>query len=49
MLAGCDIEARFIAASCTHSGSTNDIIAWQDSKIHEMLEINKMLPDKFFL
>ena len=48
VLAGCDIQARFIAASCDHSGSTNDIIAWQDSKLFERLEIEKQLPSKYF-
>lgn len=48
VLAGCDVQARFIAASATHSGSTNDIIAWQDTKLYEALEIDKLLPPKYF-
>jgi hypothetical protein len=27
VLAGCDVDAKFVCASCTHSGSTNNIIA----------------------
>ncbi len=48
VLPGCDIQARFIAASCDHSGSTNDIIAWQDTKLHKLLEVDKLLPSKYF-
>jgi hypothetical protein len=49
VMAGCDIQARFIAVSCRHSGSTNDIIAWQDTNIYEMLEVERQLPEKYFL
>ncbi len=28
VLTGCDVDARFVCASCNHSGSTNNIIAW---------------------
>jgi hypothetical protein len=48
VLAGVDVNARFICASCDHSGSTNDIIAWQDSNLFQMLEIEKLLPEKYF-
>jgi hypothetical protein len=48
VLAGCDINARFISASCNHSGSTNDIIAWQDTLLFQMLEVEKQLPSMYF-
>jgi len=48
VLAGCDIKAHFVCASCDHSGSTNDIIAWQDSHLYQMLEMDKLLPTKYF-
>jgi hypothetical protein len=48
VLAGCDIDARFICASCNHSGSTNDIIAWGDSNLYQMLEVEKKLPEQYF-
>jgi hypothetical protein len=48
VLAGCDVKARFVCASCNHSGSTNDIIAWQDSNLYRMLEVDKMLPEKYY-
>jgi hypothetical protein len=48
VLAGVDANARFICASCGHSGSPNDIIAWKDSNLFEMLEIEKLLPEKYF-
>ena len=48
VLAGCDVNARFICASCRHSGSTNDIIAWQDSNLFQMLELDRSLPEKYF-
>jgi hypothetical protein len=49
VMAGCDILAQFIAVSCTHSGSTNDIIARQDTNIYQMLEIELQLPEKYFV
>jgi hypothetical protein len=48
VLAGCDINCHFIVASCNHSGSTNDIIAWQHMDLFEAVEIDKKLPLKFF-
>jgi hypothetical protein len=48
VLAGCDVKCRFIVASCNHSGSTNDIIAWQHMDLYEAVEIDGMLPSKFF-
>jgi len=29
VIAGCDVKCHFNVASCKHSGSTNDMIAWQ--------------------
>jgi hypothetical protein len=49
VLAGCDVQAKFICASCTHSGSTNDIIAWQDTELFEAIEVLKQLPAKYFI
>jgi hypothetical protein len=48
VLAGCNINAQFIAASCDHSGSTNNIIAWQDTKLYKLLEVDRALPSKYF-
>jgi hypothetical protein len=48
VLAGCDVKARFVSASCNHSGSTNDIIAWNDSKLFTALEVEKRLPSQYF-
>ena len=48
VLAGCDVKARFLSASCNHSGSTNDIIAWQDCNLYNLLEVEKVLPEKYF-
>jgi hypothetical protein len=48
VLARCDVQARFICHSCNHSRSTNDIIAWGDSKLYKMLEVDKNLPEQFF-
>jgi hypothetical protein len=47
-LAGCDVQARFISASCDHSGLTNDVIAWQDKKLHKLLEVYKLIPSTYF-
>lgn len=49
VLAGCDVNGRIICASCDHSGSTNDIIAFQDSNLFDALEIQKLLPEKYFI
>ncbi len=37
-----------ICASCDHSGSTNDVIAWQDSLLFQMVEVEKLLLSKYF-
>ncbi len=47
-LAGSNANARFIAVSCDHSISTNNIIAWQATRLFKMLEIDQLLPDKYF-
>jgi hypothetical protein len=49
VLAGCDIDGRFISATASHSGSNNDIIAWQDSQLRYFLEDEQGLPSKYFL
>jgi len=41
-------QPRFVCATCTHSGSTNDFIAWQDCDLFELLEVEKQLLDKYF-
>jgi hypothetical protein len=46
IIAGCNINCRFIVASCKHSGSTNDIIAWQQMDLFEAVEIDNKLPMK---
>ena len=48
VLAGCDVDGRFICATAWHSGSTNDIKAWEDSDLFQYLEIKKGLPEKYF-
>jgi len=48
VIAGCDVDGRFITALANHSGSTNDIIAWNSSKLHKWLEIDCGLPSKYF-
>jgi hypothetical protein len=37
-LAGCDTDARFISVTRNHSGSTNDIIAWNNSYLCKAVE-----------
>jgi hypothetical protein len=37
-LVGCDADARFISATASHSGSTNDIIARNNSKLCKAVE-----------
>jgi hypothetical protein len=49
VLAGCDIHGCIISASCDHSGSMNDIIAFQVSNLFDALEIQKLLPEKYFI
>lgn len=48
VLAGCDVKCRFIVASCNHSGSTNDIIAWQQMDLFEAVEVDNRLPSKYY-
>jgi hypothetical protein len=47
-LAGCDADARFISATANHSGSTNDIIAWNNSNLCKAVEHDRRLPAKYF-
>lgn len=47
-LAGCDVDCRFIVATANHSGSTNDVIAWQDTDLYQAVEVEKRLPSKYF-
>ncbi len=49
VLTGCNINARFVLLSCTHSGSMNDIIAWQESNLFESIEVDKELPPQYFV
>jgi hypothetical protein len=49
VLAGCDVKAQFVCATCTHSRSTNDIIAWQDCYLFEILDLVKRLPEKYLI
>jgi hypothetical protein len=48
VLAGCDVDGRFICATARHSGSTNDIVAWHDSDLCHFLEAENGLPSKYF-
>jgi hypothetical protein len=48
VLAGTDVDGRFICATARHSGRTNDIKAWEDSDLCHYLEIEKGLPEKYF-
>jgi len=47
ILAGCDIRAKFHFATAKHAGSTNDIIAWNDSDLCDALR-QGLLPKKYF-
>lgn len=42
------MDCHFIVASYKHSGSTNDIIAWQHMDLYEALEIDNQLSMKYF-
>ena len=48
ILAGCDINGRFYFATAKHTGSTNDIIAWEESKLKEAVEDLRQLPEQYF-
>ncbi len=48
VLAGCDADARFISVTANHSGSTNNIIAWNNSKLCKAVELDRRLPAKYF-
>jgi hypothetical protein len=39
VLVGCDIDGQFISAQANHSGSTNDIIAWQHPSYVNLLKM----------
>ena len=48
VLAGCDINGKFLMATADHSGSTNDCIAWQTSALYAAMSEGR-LDDKFFI
>ena len=48
VLAASDIRGKFIFGTAKHSGSTNDIIAWQDSALYEAIE-EGLLPAEYFI
>lgn len=49
LMAGCDVRGKFFFATSNHSGSTNDIIAWNDSKLCDAINDNKLPPQYFFI
>jgi hypothetical protein len=49
VLAGTDIDGRFICATASHSGSTNDVKVWEDTSLYQFLEIERGLPEPFFI
>jgi hypothetical protein len=42
VLAGCDVDGKFNMATCSNSGSTHDIVAWQTSSFHTALQANQL-------
>jgi len=48
VLGGVDVYGHFICASCDHSESANNIIAWQDSNLYDALKLWRLLPEKYF-
>ena len=48
VLAGCDVRGKFMFAITNHAGSTNDIIAWEDSTLYHAIKDGR-LPKEFFI
>lgn len=48
VLAGCDARCRFSMFSCINSGSTNDVTAWELSKMKNLLDQGR-LPPKYYI
>lgn len=48
VMAGCDVNGRFHMATANHSGSTNDIIVWENSQLAREIESEK-LADEYFI
>lgn len=48
VMAGCDVNGRFYAATADHSGSTNDCIAWENSALCNAIHEGK-LPEQYFI
>lgn len=48
VMAGCDSVGKFIMATANHSGSTNDIIAWQSSELFKAIELGR-LDSRYFI
>jgi len=48
ILAGADVNAKFVFAISNHAGSTNDITIWQESDLRDAVD-NGRLPERFFM
>ena len=48
VLAGCDAKTKFCMWSCVSSGSTNDIVAWNHSKLKQEYYDKGKIPPKYF-
>jgi len=49
VMAGCDARCRFTMFSLVSSGSTNDCIAWELSQMKQLIEVDKRLPQQFYV
>jgi hypothetical protein len=49
VLGGCDANLRFRMWSCVSSGSTNDIIAWEFSKMKVEFDNNRLPSEYYFI
>lgn len=48
LMAGADINGRFVMATANHSGSTNDSLAWETTALHNAI-VNGELPSEYFI
>jgi len=48
-MAGCSARLIFHIFSCKSGGSTNDSLAWEISDLRHLIEVDKRLPEPFYI
>jgi hypothetical protein len=49
VMARADIRGKFLMATANHCGSTNDVVAWNTTKLRNAIEEEDLLDKKYFI